>query len=66
MKMNKSDERSVKNVVGKLNKIARANGFEITRRAVNRWGNAMRATASLQKRKMALEKELAKVSKSLR
>lgn len=66
MKTDRETERVVKFVVRRLNKLAAVHGVEKVRRGVNRWGNAQRAKASLEKRKARLEAELAVVSRKLR
>lgn len=66
MKLTREDERVIRAVVKRLNRLASVHGIEKVRRGVNRWGNAQRAKASLEKRKARLEAELAQVSRRLR
>lgn len=61
-----NEERAVRRIVGKLNRIAKFETEAIMRRAVNRWQGAKRAQASLERRRLVLEKELAVVSRKLR
>jgi hypothetical protein len=58
--------RVSKFVTKRLNALAKVHGVQNVRRGANRWVNAMRAQASLSKRKAALEAELAVVSRKLR
>ena len=62
----KLNESQVKTVVHKINSLAKAHGFEITKRAVARWATNTRLKKSLEKKKRALEKELELIHKKLK